>query len=392
VIRKVAPSPQSTKPLPSTLPKGYYRVSELNQFPKVQWQVEGIWERHSLAFVYGLSGCMKSHFVLDYLCCIATGTPWHGRDVNFPGRVVYVVAESINNLQDRINKWSDEHDDASPEDHLFIRDGLDLTDDEAFKKFKNELKGLAPEVVAFSPLYMMSLGLDENSVRDMGRLLMRFEELRRDLKTQVVVEHHTSASGERPRGHSVLQNIAFTGILVKMSAKAVVTASCEKQRNAAKFEDMSFIVKADSPTAPAVLIETGVAARSTTRRPDKRAALNDRKIIGFLENHGPSTFTQLVDGTEMSKSSVGNVRDRLLERGILVMADGNKLRLVTESNTSHEDVRSTYSRRPLTGSEKAIGKAVRPEPTGPGRTKGQLQKQSGASRKTVTSGGKSLRK
>ena len=48
---------------------------------KPDWLVKGILERNTLAAVIGESGSGKSFIVVDIACCIATGTPWHGRDV-----------------------------------------------------------------------------------------------------------------------------------------------------------------------------------------------------------------------------------------------------------------------------------------------------------------------
>jgi hypothetical protein len=69
------------------------------------WLLRGYLEAETLACLFGESGTMKSFLALDMGLCIASGLPWHGRDVPLAGPVVYVAGEGFRGLSRRIKAW-----------------------------------------------------------------------------------------------------------------------------------------------------------------------------------------------------------------------------------------------------------------------------------------------
>ena len=56
------------------------------------WLLRGMLERDTLALVFGEPGCGKSFLVIDWMCRIATGTPWRGHGIQ-AAPVVYIAGE-----------------------------------------------------------------------------------------------------------------------------------------------------------------------------------------------------------------------------------------------------------------------------------------------------------
>ena len=77
------------------------------------WLIKGIIEKATLAAIVGESGSGKSFLALDLACCIATGTNWHGRAVNY-GDVCYLAGSGPGRITTAVNKLRS----LSPHDRL----------------------------------------------------------------------------------------------------------------------------------------------------------------------------------------------------------------------------------------------------------------------------------
>src|SRR4029077_15177132 len=78
----------------------------LDDLPAPEALIDGILYRDTLAWLHGKPGHGKSCIALDWAGCVAAGLPWQGRPVTM-GPVLYVIAEGVTGLRQRVRAWED---------------------------------------------------------------------------------------------------------------------------------------------------------------------------------------------------------------------------------------------------------------------------------------------
>jgi AAA domain/Bifunctional DNA primase/polymerase, N-terminal len=204
-----APAPEpviSTEPVPEQAIGRYLSVSQLRDIPKPVSFIDGALDGSTVFAILGRSGIYKSFFAIDWLCCLATGTPWLGRQVR-QAKVLYVVGEGVYELGKRLAAWQDAHNVRIGDDQFTV-----LT--EPVNLFRQgggyeELKAIAPYygVIVFDTLQRMSSGGDLNLARDASPVIEALDRLRKLTDGgSVGYVGHTGKSDQSARGSSVLED------------------------------------------------------------------------------------------------------------------------------------------------------------------------------------------
>ena len=81
-------------------------VEGLRKIPPPQPLVDSFLFQDSLSWFSGGWGQGKSFGAVDVGLCVATGTPWHGHDVQ-QGHVLYLIAEGASGLSLRVDAWEE---------------------------------------------------------------------------------------------------------------------------------------------------------------------------------------------------------------------------------------------------------------------------------------------
>ena len=79
--------------------------SVLKKLGPINWVVDNFLERNATSVLCAPPGEGKSFFAIDFACCVATGTPWHGEKV-IKGPVVYIAGEGHGGLARRFAAWA----------------------------------------------------------------------------------------------------------------------------------------------------------------------------------------------------------------------------------------------------------------------------------------------
>lgn len=172
--------------------------------------VRGMLEPDSLCMVYGPSGVGKSFFTLDLALSIATGTPYHGREVK-QGPVVYLAGEGHRGIVKRSLAWGiDRCQNVTKSKFYLARRPFQLLSDEStsdvVKAIEAILEGNAPSVIVIDTLARNFGEGDENSTQDMGKVIFTLDALRdRFQGVCVILVHHSGHNAERARGSSALK-------------------------------------------------------------------------------------------------------------------------------------------------------------------------------------------
>lgn len=159
------------------------------------WLVDQLLPVEALGTLYGAPGVGKTFVALDLAMRVASGMPWHGHDVDAPGKVVYVNSEGGDRTSAmRMRAWMEEHNGQAPPDFYMWAGALALgrgmvEDQKALVEWcRNELGGV--RMVVIDTLNRNFVG-DENSTEDMTAFVAAADWIRRELGCVVLVVHHS---------------------------------------------------------------------------------------------------------------------------------------------------------------------------------------------------------
>jgi len=218
-------------------------ASELKQLPPPVPLVEGILFRDTLAVLDGDSATYKSFIALDMALSVATGTPWQGRRVR-QGAVVYIVAEGLSGMGQRVDAWELRRGHTAPDNCVFVPRAANLTDKGEVQALCEYIQSLPerPALIVIDTLARSIAGAEENSSKDMGLAVEAMDKLRWVCGGATVLAlHHVNKAKGDIRGSSALRGAIDTELKTKKERKGVVTLSCEKQKDAEEFEPITLV-------------------------------------------------------------------------------------------------------------------------------------------------------
>jgi hypothetical protein len=172
--------------------------------------VRGMLEPDSLCMVYGPSGVGKSFFTLDLALSIACGVPYHGREVK-QGPVVYLAGEGHRGIVKRSLAWGiDRGQNVTKSKFYLARRPFQLLSDEStaevIRAVETVLGGVIPSVLVIDTLARNFGEGDENTTKDMGKVIFTLDTMRdRFPGVCIILVHHSGHNGERARGSSALR-------------------------------------------------------------------------------------------------------------------------------------------------------------------------------------------
>lgn len=295
-----------------------HHAADLSKIPPPVPVVEGWLDADSLAWVFGGPGCGKSFTVLDLGGCVANGIEWHGHPTK-PTGVLYVVLEGAPGIHQRVRAW---------EDYYGTEMGVSFLVPRKFHLYQDgtPLGLLAAELgaglVIIDTQNRATVGLDENSNVDMGRMIACLEEVRERSGACVAVVHHTAVEGRRPRGHGSIDAAAASLIRVARDG-AVVKVENTKQKDGAK--SRSLILAATERAGGLILAQDGA---------NLAVSDSERKVWQCLKDlvaaKGSATWTDLkqaVTSGGMPIPTYNWALRRLVEERCLLIRDGREYRL-----------------------------------------------------------------
>ncbi|MFC9050056.1 AAA family ATPase [Streptomyces anthocyanicus] len=197
--------------------------------------------RDTLARIYGPSGTFKSFMTLDIAACVATGAPWHGQTTR-PGPVVYLVAEGLRGIRKRVRAW-EQHHGRKMTGVRFLPRPVQATDPE-WAVLVEMCRRLAPALVIVDTQARVTVGVEENSNTEMGRVVHHMEQLRAASGACLLLVHHTGHDEGRSRGATAVKGALQTELGVTRKdapgTGPVITLKTGKQKDDAELDDMEF--------------------------------------------------------------------------------------------------------------------------------------------------------
>lgn len=317
----LATRPRSSKPEPSF---ALLRVDEVLALPEPTWLVEGIVPAHALGQLYGQPGHMKSFVALDLAVSVATGRDWMGHPVK-QGPVVYVAAEGLSGFRRRIKASMELNGLARADlaDFRLVGGAVQLGDDEEVSYFLREVSGAfrgKPSLIVFDTQARCTLGIEENSNSEMGRVVAALNRMQRLYGATVMTVHHSGRSSTEDRGASSVKGALDFQIRQRMLTKSRVEITSTKQKDWEPFQ--TFRIDFQPIAGSLVPVQAGHAIASAQSAIDALTD-NERSALMTLRDHpeGLRSGDWMTD-TGLAKSSFHKARKNLLDQGLVTLFDG----------------------------------------------------------------------
>lgn len=210
----------------------------LDAIPEPEPLIDGVLYRDGLAWLAGRPAHGKTLIALDVAGSVATGLPWHAYPVR-QGRVLYLIAEGARGIRPRVRAWETAAKQAMA-GVTFLPVAVQASNATYWRALCTLAAELRPALVVLDTQARVSVGMEENSAKDMGVLVDRLEELRAACAACVLTLHHTPRDGNHIRGSTALEGAAQTVIRVSKEG-GVLTLTNDpdeggKQKDAEPFD------------------------------------------------------------------------------------------------------------------------------------------------------------
>lgn len=189
------------------------KPSEIMKRPPPRPLIRGLLNLDSESWIIGAPGSKKSFVAADMAGHVALGLPWQGRKVH-QGRVVMIVAEGAGGLGPRLKAWEVEHGQPmSDEIHILPRP-VQAANLEAWAVLIEACRRLEPVLVVLDTQARVTVGLEENSAKEMGVFIDAVRATREATGACVLTVHHTGRAGGDARGSSAIDGAQHTELKV----------------------------------------------------------------------------------------------------------------------------------------------------------------------------------
>ncbi|MBL3529145.1 MAG: AAA family ATPase [gamma proteobacterium endosymbiont of Lamellibrachia anaximandri] len=212
--------------------------------------IRGLIKLGTMIVVYGESNSGKTFCALDLAFHIATGIPWHDREID-SGLAVYVAAEGSQSVENRVVALREEKfPDHKQAPFVILPKPIDLlrpgADTEYIIRMIRHLESECGEkcvLVVGDTLNRLLAGGNENSSEDMGALVRNADRIREEIGCAFAFIHHSGKDGAKgARGHSSLRAATDTEIEVSNN-DGLHTVKVTKQRDFDGGDEFYFTLK-----------------------------------------------------------------------------------------------------------------------------------------------------
>jgi hypothetical protein len=206
----------------------------LERLPQPEPLIHGVLQRDSLAWLVGKPGHAKTLVALDMAGSIGTGQSWQGMRTN-QGPVLYIIAEGVHGIRDRVRAW----EYLNGQDMVgvqFLPMAVQVTNGAYWGALCELAQHLRPGLIVVDTQPRVTVGLEENSSKDMGLFVNELEKLRSASGACVLTIQHTPRNADHIRGSSAIDGAATTIIFARKDDEIVSISN--DQSEGGKQKDM----------------------------------------------------------------------------------------------------------------------------------------------------------
>jgi hypothetical protein len=228
-VTAVPGSPEEAEAMVDALLAEMLTPDELSERPAPKALVKGLLTLDSIAWVIGAPGSKKSFVVLDMAAHVVRGELWQGLKVH-RGPVVMIVAEGAGGMSTRVRAYQQKHGPIGAGMRVLPRP-VQVSDVTGWQVLVEACRRLEPVLVVVDTQARVTVGLEENSARDMGVFIAAAERIRQATGACVMVVHHTGRAGGDARGSSAIDGAQGTELKVVRQDAMTGVLRVEKQKD-----------------------------------------------------------------------------------------------------------------------------------------------------------------
>jgi hypothetical protein len=225
--------------------------SDLLSLPRKNWLVNGILGPKDIGMIYGAPGCGKTFVVIDLIMRMCMGLGWARRFfIQKKLSVAYCAGEGFSGLSLRFAAAAKNYEISDLSNFKFFKTIPQLYDisDQSITQFINEWKATDLghlDVLVIDTLHTASIGAEENSSQDMGKVLQSCKKAASDLGCAVILVHHTNKGGTAERGSSALRGAMDFMIEISSDGNPNISAimKCSKLKDGEQWKEQGFKLK-----------------------------------------------------------------------------------------------------------------------------------------------------
>jgi biotin operon repressor len=272
----------------------------------------------SINWLVGKPGHGKSFVMIDQAACVGTGTEWHGNPVTM-GRVLYLVAEGARGIKKRVRAWERAHG-TKMTGVDFLPVPVQVTNRTAWATLVALAAKRRYVMVILDTQARVTVGIEENSNKEMGEFVHQAEKLREAAGACVVIVHHIGRNGDTGRGATTLDG-ALTTIMKASKDGPVVTLECQKNKDAEEWSklEMTLVPSGES----AVLRSTSRISGNLLSGPST-AAMKSASEWWALHGEEWVSGTRLIDTLDVTSSTFYRHKEELRKSGLIEAREAGK--------------------------------------------------------------------
>lgn len=289
------------------LKASFLTSEEMDNLQPPEPLIDKILYMDSLAWLIGEPANGKSFVAIDWAGHVSEGMSWCGYPVR-QGTVVYVCPEGTAGLVLRKQAWESAAQRMSRVH--FVTMAVPAATPGYWQLFIDEVKGLEPVLIIFDTQARMTVGMEENSAKDMGEWVEALEALREATHACILVVHHKKRGGTNMRGSTALEGAANTVINAKRDDRIIeLSAEAEDGGKTKDVEPFPKITMRMVPTAGSVVLaEVLPGERVAASRP------GDLELWWRLYRDTPVSGRDLFEGPDRDgQSKVFDSKKAMLE-------------------------------------------------------------------------------
>ena len=291
-------------------------LGQLREIPPPVPFVDELIYTRTICRLSGHPGAYKSYLAISLACAIASQEDsWGPYGIHRHGTVLYIAAEGASGLAHRIDAWCEENGvDPKDLDMKFLTVPTQFSFEADMQPLTEYINKIGAVFVVFDTQSRCTVGLDENSAKDMGLAVDGLERMMAQTNATAMILHHTTKEGSTARGSSVWEGAVWSELSCKRDGPNL-TVHCSKHKDAHDDCDHLFYAK-DSSFVALEPIPVLVPKQNVQDVFDRR-----RQILNVLVNELAApwiSIAELKNDWGIPKATSNNVLNALVKEGIVV--------------------------------------------------------------------------
>jgi RecA-family ATPase len=223
----------------------FFEGDELTSKPTpIKFLIDGFIEENITGLVYGPSENGKSLVLLDWAFCITNGIEWEGRQTK-QTEVLIIAGEGHAGYRRRLKALELKYGMKASKHLMISKAAVRIDDPASCDDINQAMKAHSknPGLIIIDTFHRNMDG-DENSSKDVGRVLNNIDQFFRSQGAAVLVVHHTGHGQDRARGSSSIRGgVDAEYSVFKDDNTSTVTLTCTKGKDLEKPKPMGFVLK-----------------------------------------------------------------------------------------------------------------------------------------------------